>query len=90
MYIPGLRNKAQTVQPDVEHKQRIHGQCNAILHDPAPSQNTYAGCQRPQSQDAVDRYPHDGWHVEGGEQRGDDEREEGVADYADGLEEGTV
>ena len=85
---PSLRNKAQTIQSNIKHEQRIHGQRDTILHHPASAQNADTGGQRPEPEDGVDGYADDCWDVEGGEEGGDDQGEEGVAYYADGLEEG--
>lgn len=83
-----LGDEAKAVQANVEDKQRVHGQRNPVLHHAAATQNANASGKRPEAQHAVDGYPHDGRDAQGTQQGGDDEREERVADDADGLEEG--
>lgn len=85
-----LRDEAKAVQANVEDKERVHGQRDPVLHHAAAAEDADACCKRPETQHAVDGYPDNYWDAQGAQQGGDDEREERVADDADGLEEGAV
>ena len=65
----------ETQAPDsgVENEQRVNGQANTILDDPAAAEDTDARGEGPENEDDIyrdARYPD---QVEGGEERGDDE-----------------
>lgn len=85
-----LRDEAKAVQADVEDEERVHGQRDPVLHHAAAAKDADARRERPETQHTVDGYPDNYWDAQGAQQGGDDEREERVADDADGLEEGAV
>ena len=85
-----LRDKAKAVKADVEDEERVHGQRDPVLHHTAATHDADACRERPETQHAVDGYPHNDRDAQGAQQSGDDKREERVADDADGLEEGAV
>ena len=87
---PSLRNKAQTIQPNVEDEERVYGQHDPVLYHAASAQNAHSCCQRPEAQDGVDWYSDDCGDSNGREEGGYHQGEEGVAYYADGLEEGAT
>ena len=85
-----LRDEAKAVQANVEDEERVHGQRDPVLHHAAATQDADTCRERPETQHAVDGYPHDDGDAQSAQQGGDDEREERVADDADRLEEGAV
>ena len=84
---PKLGDEAQRAEADVEYKQRVDGDADAVPHDARAAEDADAGRHRPGHECDVDGDPRDHVQPDGTEQRRDDEREERVADDADGLEE---
>jgi hypothetical protein len=85
-----LADETETAQRNVEDKQRVYCDANAIPDHARPSHDADACCQRPGYQHEVHRHSDNDGDADGAEGRGDDKREQRVADDRDGLEEGTV
>jgi hypothetical protein len=83
-----LADEAETAQRHVEDKQGVYCDANAVPDHPRPAHDAHTRCQRPRDEDEVDGHPDDDGNANGAEERGDDEREERVADDGDGLKEG--
>jgi len=60
-----LGDEAKAVQSNVEDEERVNGQRNPVLHYAAAAQDADACRERPETQNAVDGYPHDDWGAQG-------------------------
>lgn len=76
-------NKAQTAYSDVEDKERIDGNADAIPDDSRAPQNTDASSQRPRDKDNIYRYPCNRGKAQCTEKSGNDQGEQRVADNTD-------
>ena len=83
-----LSDEAKTAQRNVKYKQGVYCDANAVSYDSRSAHDADTRCQRPCNKHNIDRYADNDRNPEGAEHRGDDEREERVADNGDGLEEG--
>jgi hypothetical protein len=86
-----LADETDAAQRDVEHKQRVDRNADAVPHNARAAHDTDPRCQGPCDQDEIDWYADQHRHNAGcTECRSDDEGKEGVAYDGDGLEEGSV
>ena len=85
-----LTNKTQTPDRNIKDKQRVNCNAHPVLQHARAAQDAHSGGQRPRNEDQVHGDAGDGGQVEGAEEGGNDKGEEGVADDADGLEEGAA
>lgn len=83
-------DEAQSSKGQIIQEQRKDGEEDAVLDHTRAPENADTGSHRPERQDNVDGYPGNHWQPQSTENRCDDEREERVADDADGLEERTA
>ena len=86
---PALADQTNAAKRNVEDEQRVYCNPNTTLDHARAAHDAHACCQRPGDQYQVDGYLHNDANADRAEDRGDDEREERVADDGDGLEEGT-
>lgn len=85
-----LANEAETTDRDVEHKQRVDRDAHPVPDNSRAAQDTYTSCQRPRDQHQINGYPSNGRKTQCAEKGRNDEREQGVANNADRLEEGAI
>ena len=85
-----LADEAEAAQAQVEQDEGVDGDADPVLDDAAAAEDADTGRHRPGDEHQVDRDPGDLGQVQRGEQGGDDDREERVADDADALREGAI
>lgn len=83
-----LANVAQTTQSQVENEERIHSKGNPVFHNTRASKDADTGCQGPCDENKIDGNSSNRVELKCGEECCDDEWEEGISDYADGLSKG--
>lgn len=87
---PASAYEAQAPEAEVEDKERVDSEADAVAYDARASEDADSGGERPEDKEEIDRYAHDGRHVNGRQQRCDDEREERVSNDTDALGKGAV
>lgn len=85
-----LTDEADAAQRNIENKQRVYCDANTVPDHSRAAHDADSCCQRPCNENEIDGYPDNHGYADCAQERGDDEREERVADDRDGLEEGTV
>ena len=82
-------DEANAAQRNVEDKQRVYCNSNAVPDHARAAHDADSCRQRPRNENEIDGYSDNRGYAHCAEQRGDDERKQRVADDRDGLEEGT-
>lgn len=85
-----LADEAQTADRNIKHQQGVDSNANPIFDHARSAEDACAGGERPGNQDQIDGDSHNSREAERAEDRGYHEREQGVTDDTDWLEEGAA